>query len=101
MVTGGGELPLAVMKIAHHGSKTSTSELWLNRWKPRMAVISVGEGNMYRHPSREVLDRLDRHQIPVLRTDLHGEIRMKVRPDGTLWRTFFPVGEGAPSFDDG
>jgi competence protein ComEC len=80
--------PVDVMKIAHHGSRSSTTELWLNRWKPRLAVISVGERNVYGHPGREVLERLERRGIPVLRTDLHGEIRLLVRPDGIAFTTF-------------
>ena len=77
-----------VLKIAHHGSRHSTTELWLNRWKPRLAVISVGERNVYGHPGKDLLERLARHRIPVLRTDLHGEIRMKIRPGGIEFRTF-------------
>lgn len=85
---GGQSGPVDVLKVAHHGSKSSTSELWLNRWKPGLAIISAGEGNIYRHPSGEVLERLARHRIPVLRTDRHGEIQLKIRPGGITWRTF-------------
>lgn len=92
--------PVHVLKVAHHGSKTSTTELWLNRWKPGLAVISAGEGNIYRHPSREVLERLERHRIPVLRTDLHGEIRMLVGPDRFAWTTFLPAKGGLREEDE-
>jgi len=86
--------PVNVMKIAHHGSKSSTSELWLNRWKPELAVISVGERNAYGHPGKEVLARLERRGIPVFRTDLHGEIQMKIRSGEIVMRTFLAPRQG-------
>ncbi len=67
-----------VLKVAHHGSKSSTTERWLQFWQPRLAVISVGARNVYRHPSPVVIDRLDAGDIPTLRTDLHGEIQLRV-----------------------
>lgn len=76
-----------VLKIAHHGSKTSTTAPWLHYWSPRFAVISVGERNIYRHPSDLVLRRLDDRGIQILRTDRHGEIRFHVHPAGTRWKT--------------
>lgn len=91
--TFAGDAPLDVMKIAHHGSNTSTSEMWLNRWKPRLAVISVGVRNPYGHPGKRVTERLARRQIPVLRTDLHGEIQLKIRPGEMKWRTFLAAGD--------
>lgn len=87
--------PVDVLKVAHHGSKSSTSELWLNRWKPGLAVISAGVNNIYRHPSGEVLERLARHRIPVLRTDRHGEIQLKITPREIVWRTFLDPEERA------
>ncbi|MEX1031651.1 MAG: ComEC/Rec2 family competence protein, partial [Paenibacillaceae bacterium] len=77
-----------VLKVAHHGSKTSTTESWLNLWDPKVAVISVGERNMYRHPSPIVIDRLHQHYVSILRTDLHGEVQMKVGETGVEWRTY-------------
>jgi competence protein ComEC len=71
-----------VLKVAHHGSKTSTTELWLDYWQPKQAVISVGEHNTYGHPTAEVLDRLSQHQIKVYRTDKQGEVDMTVKEDG-------------------
>jgi competence protein ComEC len=73
--------PIDVMKIAHHGSKTSSSPAWLDAWQPRLAVISVGGHNVYGHPNPQVMDRLQERKVGVLRTDRHGEIQMRVMED--------------------
>lgn len=69
-----------LLKVAHHGSKTSTSEAWLDKIKPKYAVISVGEGNTYALPSKEVVDRLK--DTKLYRTDLDGDIRFTVEKNG-------------------
>jgi competence protein ComEC len=75
---------LDVLKIAHHGSRYSTTEAWLHFWKPRMAVISVGTYNNYGHPHPFTLSRLERYQAEVYRTDRDGEIQFLVLKDGQL-----------------
>ncbi len=67
------EFDLDVLKIAHHGSDTSTTLEFLNKFKPEKAVISVGQ-NQYNHPSNEVINRLERAGVSVYRTDLLGTI---------------------------
>lgn len=64
-----------VLKVAHHGSKYSTSEAFLTNVSPETAVISVGK-NSYGHPTAEVLQRLEKFGIKVLRTDTAGDIQM-------------------------
>lgn len=73
-----------ILKVGHHGSKTSTSEKFLRAVSPDAAVISVGKGNRYGHPYTEVLDRLEEEGARVLRTDVDG--RVELRSDGkTVW----------------
>jgi competence protein ComEC len=73
-----------VLKVGHHGSRTSSSEAFLDAVAPRAAVISVGAGNTYGHPSPEVLRALADRDADVLRTDLMGTIVF--RTDGTTVR---------------
>ncbi len=63
-----------VIKIAHHGSNSSSSLEFLKKVSPTYAVISVGEDNSYNHPHKEVLDRLEEIGSTVYRTDLDGNI---------------------------
>lgn len=68
-----GELSRSdLLKVAHHGSATSTLPELLSAVQPRFAVISVGARNVYGHPRREVLDRLERSGVLTARTDLDG-----------------------------
>src|SRR3990167_3826571 len=67
-------LDVDVLKIGHHGSKTSTSETLLGLASPEYAVISVGKDNSYGHPHPDVLLRLKKFEIPILRTDESGTI---------------------------
>lgn len=76
--------PLDVLKVGHHGSKTSTTEAWLRAWKPEAAVISAGVNNLYRHPHPDVVNRLQRHGALTFRTDQQGEVQMKVSREGKL-----------------
>lgn len=68
-----------VLKVAHHGSATSTSEEFLKKVNPKIAVISAGENNNFGHPSARVLKLLEENKIKVFRTDLHGAVSFKLR----------------------
>ena len=70
-----------VLKVAHHGSATSTTAAFLAAVRPRLALVSVGAHNSYGHPDGEVLERLGAAGVPALRTDLLGTVI--VRTDGT------------------
>jgi competence protein ComEC len=72
----GSFLDSEVLKIGHHGSDTSSSDLFLNMVTPEVSVIQVGKDNRYGHPSTRVLGRLRKRNIPVLRNDEHGDIRL-------------------------
>ncbi|GAB7386600.1 DNA internalization-related competence protein ComEC/Rec2 [Bacillaceae bacterium] len=74
--------PVDVLKVAHHGSKSSTTDRWLDALKPRIAVISAGVNNRYGHPAPEVLERLRRRGSRVYRTDQSGAITLHVRQKG-------------------
>ena len=67
---------LDVLKVAHHGSRTATSEAWLDALQPRVAMISSGTGNPYGHPAPETVARLRAHGARVLRTDLDGDLQV-------------------------
>lgn len=62
------------MKVGHHGSDSSTSYVWLREIIPQYAIISVGKGNTYGHPTEEVLSRLRDADVQVYRTDLQGDV---------------------------
>ncbi len=66
-----------VLKLGHHGSHTSSSELWLTKVHPDLAIISAGLHNRYGHPHKEVLDLLAKLHIPFLATYLKGTIMFK------------------------
>lgn len=65
-----------VLKVGHHGSDTSTGAWLLNIVDPEYAVVSVGEGNSYGHPSPIVLERLANVGATVLRTDVDGDVQI-------------------------
>lgn len=63
-----------VLKLGHHGSKTSTSDMILKAVNPKHAVVSCGKNNQYDHPDKEVMNKLKKKNIKVYRTDLQGTI---------------------------
>ena len=66
-----------VLKVGHHGSKTSSSEEFINETKPKYSIISVGRNNRYGHPNKEVLNNLEKSKI--YRTDEDGSIMFKIK----------------------
>ncbi|MBI4040791.1 MAG: DNA internalization-related competence protein ComEC/Rec2 [Deltaproteobacteria bacterium] len=71
-----GALQSTILKVPHHGSKTSSSLLFLKKVKPKLAVISAGFHNLYHHPHRAVLKRYQALGIPIWRTDLQGTLTL-------------------------
>src|SRR3989344_8792557 len=76
----GADLGADILKVAHHGSKTSTIEEFLYEVSPQVAIIQVGAKNRYGHPAQEVLKRLEDYGIRYYRNDTDGDI--KVISDG-------------------
>jgi len=74
MLERGHDLFAHVLHVGHHGSRTSTTQAFLDAVSPLVAVISLGADNPFGHPHREVTERLEAAQITILRTDLHGTI---------------------------
>ena len=66
-----------VLKVGHHGSKTSSSKEFIDEINPKYSIISVGKNNQYGHPNKEVLDNLDNSII--YRTDEDGSIMFKIK----------------------
>ncbi len=62
------------LKVGHHGSKSSTSEIFLTKVTPKIAIISAGKDNRYGHPHEEVLERLKEKEVELFRTDQQGRI---------------------------
>ncbi len=77
------EIESDVLKIAHHGSKSSTNLNFLKKVNPELAIISVGENNRYKHPHQDILKRLK--DLIVYRTDKNGDI--KLFTDGQIFST--------------
>jgi len=75
--------PVDVLKVAHHGSEDAGLDELLERSVPKLAVISVGAGNPFGHPTDRTLEDLREHGVPTLRTDVQGEI--EVDADGSHW----------------
>ncbi|MFJ7754994.1 DNA internalization-related competence protein ComEC/Rec2 [Peribacillus muralis] len=88
LVTAFPRLQADVLKVGHHGSKTSTSEPFLLQLQPRVALISAGKDNRYGHPHQDVLGNLEAHRIRVFRTDEDGSIIYKYyKRKGTFRKT--------------
>ena len=74
VINSGVDLSATVLKVGHHGSDTSTSYLFLRNIAPKYAVISVGDGNSYGHPTEDTLSKLRDAEVTTFRTDLQGDI---------------------------
>jgi competence protein ComEC len=81
MVSSGLLRQVTLLKVGHHGSRTSSSEEFLSEVNPRFAFISDGYKNSFHHPNPQVLDRLAQHHAAVFRTDQHGLITFRTDGD--------------------
>lgn len=71
------DLPVDVLKAGHHGSKGSSYPEFLEHTKPKVALVSAGQNNRYKHPHQETLERFEQQRIKVYRTDTQGAIRFR------------------------
>jgi competence protein ComEC len=73
-----------ILKVAHHGSATASTPAFLDRVRPRIAVVSSGAGNPYGHPARSTIDRLKTTGAQVLRTDTDGSVTISIAASGAI-----------------
>lgn len=84
------ELHADVLKVAHHGSKTSTDPVFLQKLQPIYGLISVGENNTYGHPHASVMNALKEANISIIRTDQNGAIQYHFSESEGTFSTFLP-----------
>lgn len=75
---------LDILFLAHHGSKSSSSEEFLKKFEFKNAICSSGKNNMFNHPNRETMDRLKKYKINLFRTDVLGEINIDILKDSYM-----------------
>ncbi len=77
LATNDSDFNCDILKVGHHGSKTSTCDEWLDAVNPDYAVIMCGIDNDYGHPHKQLIKRLDKRGIDIFRTDLSGDIKFE------------------------
>ena len=80
----GKQLKSDILKVAHHGSKTSSTKEFLNEVKPSISLVGVGKKNKFGHPNSDVINRINQLNSKIYRTDLCGEITLSVNKDGKV-----------------
>ena len=76
--------PVTVLKVGHHGSRTSSTEAFLDALRPRVALVSSGHPSPFNHPHPAVVERFARRGIPLRRTDRAGQVAVSLRADGSF-----------------
>ncbi len=87
------ESGITVLKVAHHGSRNSTKEAFLETASPKLAIISAGKNNRYGHPHEELLDRLERTGCHIYQTKVGGAVTIRVTQSGRRVRVKTFLGE--------
>jgi len=88
MVASGELRPVTLLKVGHHGSRTSSTEAFLDQLQPQFAFISDGYKNQFHHPHADVLERLAEHHAAIFRTDQHGLVTF-LTDGNTAWINAF------------
>ena len=73
-----------ILKVGHHGSKTSSTQEFIEAINPKIALIGVGENNKFGHPSEDVLERIKTYGTKIYRTDQNGEINITLKKTGKI-----------------
>jgi competence protein ComEC len=82
ILRNGHDLACDLLKVPHHGSKTSSSDDLVAALHPAVAIVTVGGGNPYRHPAEEVVERYRGNGTALYRTDRHGAVTVRIEPAG-------------------
>lgn len=98
ILTSQYSLPIDIIKVPHHGSNTSSSQVLLDNIQADVGIISVGRNNIYGHPDREVLDRYREGDSSIYRTDQSGLIKLVLDRKGYRIKPYLKNGE-RPSLD--
>src|SRR5262249_13848221 len=101
LLAQGVDVRADILKVGHHGSKTSTSLAFVQRVQPRVGIISTGADNPYGHPHPQVLDVLAQQGIAVWRTDMHGAITLTSDGTGYQIRAMRPYRPTLPEVGQG
>jgi competence protein ComEC len=89
LLTAWGErLRTEILKVPHHGSRTSSTPGFIGAVRPKIAVASVGMRNPYGHPSSEVIERYTAAGADIYRTDLHGAVIIRIGEHGASTHPF-------------
>lgn len=78
------EIRADILKVAHHGSKTSSIPEFIKAVRPRIALIGVGKNNTFGHPNQQTIKNLENIKCRIYRTDLQGEIIIKIDQKGRM-----------------
>jgi competence protein ComEC len=81
LLAWGERLRATILKVAHHGSRTSSTPAFLDAVQPEVAVISAGRGNTFGHPAPEVVERYQKRGVRLYRTDQDGAVTVVVTKD--------------------
>ncbi|WP_280768526.1 DNA internalization-related competence protein ComEC/Rec2 [Salipaludibacillus daqingensis] len=73
------DLSFDILKVAHHGSQSSTTDAFVEQFAPNIGLISAGENNRFGHPHLEVTERLEQQGVDIYRTDKHGAITLALK----------------------
>lgn len=93
-ITDDWNVDIDILKVAHHGSRYSSTDYFLDEATPEVSVICVGEGNSYGHPHYEALYRLNEHNSMILRTDENGDVIIST--DGWSYNIIYEKPENKP-----